>query len=143
MKEQLLTKAFFLRKSFSELFDETKCDFIETFKANKKTENSDELNWKLNEEFNKVFETFYEQNEQNRETLIEREIEKCFTAYKETMIEKLDKVCLEQNRFEETTEESKSKAYEMLNKVCGEENELKESYFTKVNLILNLFLIKY
>jgi len=61
MKEQLLTKAFFLRKSFSELFDETKCDFIEIFDANKKTENSDELNSKLNEEFKKVFETFYGQ----------------------------------------------------------------------------------
>ncbi len=132
MKEQLLTKAFFLRKSYSELFDETKCDFIETFDANKKTENSNELNSKLNEEFKKVFETFYEQNEKNRETFIEGEIEKCFTVYKESMTEILDKVCLEQNRFDETTEESKSKAYEMLNKICGEENELKEIYFSKV-----------
>jgi chromosome condensin MukBEF complex kleisin-like MukF subunit len=132
MKEQLLTKAFFLRKSFSELFDEIKCDFIRRFYVNKKTENLDELNSKLNKEFKKEFDTFYEQNEQNRETFIKGEIKRCFTVYKKTMTEILDKVCLEQNRFEETTEESKSKAYEMLNKICGEENELKESYFSKV-----------
>jgi hypothetical protein len=132
MQEIMSTKPFHSRRNISEIFDKKKCDTINNFDSNKKTENSEELFTKLIEEFEKTFEKFNSENEQKRETFIEEEIEKCFIAYKENMSEVLDQFCLELHRFEEITDEFKTKSYEMLNKICGEENELQETYSSKV-----------
>jgi hypothetical protein len=132
MQEIMSTKPFHTRRNLLEIFDDKKSDTINSFDSNKKTENSEELYTKLNEEFEKTFEKFNSENEQKRETYIEEEIEKCFITYKENMSEILGQFCLEQHRFEKITDEFKTKSYEMLNKICGEENELQETYSSKV-----------
>ncbi len=128
MQEIMSTKPFHTRRNLLEIFDEKKRDTINSFDSNKKAENSEESFTKLNEEFEKTFEKFNSENEQKRETYIEEEIKKCFIAYKENMSEILDQFCLELHRFEEITDEFKTKSYEMLNEICGEEIELQETY---------------
>jgi hypothetical protein len=131
-QEMQQTKTFFTRKDFKEICDEEKSYTINSYHQNKRTENSNELLLKLNEDLNRIIENLFKKNEQNREYCIEIAIEKSYNFYKENMSDLLEKVCLEQNRFEENSVETKGKAYEMLNEVCGGENELKETYFLKV-----------
>jgi hypothetical protein len=128
MKDVMLTKPFYPRKNLSEICTEKKAVLINKYNFNQKTKNSSEIYLRLNEEFDKNCQSYYLNNERNKEIFIKEQINESFLVYKVNMNEILNHFCLKPRRFDEITEESKDKANKHLRKYFCDDNEIEENY---------------
>ena len=143
--EILKTKDFFSRKELKDIHSEKKDNAIEIFNANKKTiktERTIEFSNALINILETSYNTFYNENEQKRETIINEAIKKWSMSYIQNMTERLNQYCMESSSFDDFSSQLKSNALKQLKVICYKETELYSNYFKKVCNKSNA-LIKY
>ena len=138
------TKDFFSRKELKDIHSEKKDNAIEIFNANKKTiktEKTTEFSNALINSLETSYNTFYNENEQKRETIIKEAIEKWSKSYIQNMTERLNQYCMESSSFDDFSSQLKSNALKQLKVICYKESELYSNYFKHVCNKYNLFLL--
>jgi hypothetical protein len=132
----LNTKPYFSRQELTAVHNTNKSNALDIFRANKKSIKNEVFNEyfaKLTNSLETIFQQFYIENEQKRESTVSEAIEKSSSFYVENMSEELNHGCVESIKFDEISAEVKENALKNFKDVCHEERELFNTYFSKVS----------